>query len=74
MQGNIAKFEITYPNVMDNEFVYWKALRNQYWPTVYLIGKKGFIRARHIGETHGGTPEARSVEAFIERLLAEEVG
>ena len=46
-------------------------LGNRYWPTFYLIDKKGFLRAAFIGETHSGTPRANRIESTIERLLAE---
>lgn len=51
---------------MDNDFVNWKAYGNRYWPTKYLIGKKGVIRFFTIGE---GNHER--TEAMILKLLAE---
>jgi len=40
--------------------------RTQYWPTLYLIDKRGRLRYTHIGE--GAYPET---EAAIQALLAE---
>ena len=40
--------------------------RNRYWPTVYLIDKRGRLRYIHIGE--GAYPET---ELAIQTLLAE---
>ncbi len=62
----IARQGITYPVVMDNEFKIWNAFQNVYWPTLYLIDKKGNIRYRHIGEG-----EYDTTERMIAQLLAE---
>jgi thiol-disulfide isomerase/thioredoxin len=64
----VAKLGIRYPVVLDNEFKIWHAYRNVYWPTLYLIDKKGLIRYTHIGE--GAYEET---ERIIEQLLAEPV-
>ncbi len=62
----VAKLGIRYPVVMDNDFRIWKAYRNVYWPTLYLINKKGLIRYTHVGE--GAYEET---ERMIKQLLAE---
>lgn len=62
----LARRGIAYPVVMDNDSVNWKAYGNRYWPTKYLIDKKGVIRFFSIGE--GGHERT---EAMILRLLAE---
>jgi thiol-disulfide isomerase/thioredoxin len=64
----VAKLGIRYPVVMDNEFRIWKAYRNVYWPTLYLVDKKGQIRYSHVGE--GAYEET---ERMIKQLLAEPV-
>ena len=51
---------------MDNDFTNWRAFMNRYWPTRYLIDKKGVIRLKVIGE---GRYE--QTENMIQRLLAE---
>ena len=63
--------DIFYPNLVDNDHRYWNTLGNRYWPTAYLVDRKGRIRYVHIGETHSGTDRARAVERRIEELLAE---
>ena len=65
------EFKLHHPVMMDNDFKYWKAMQNRYWPTYYLVDKKGNIRASYIGETHKGDANARSIEQEITRLLAE---
>ena len=62
----VKKLGVEYPVCLDNDFANWKAYRNRYWPTRYLVDKKGVIRSFRIGEgDHAAT------EAMIERLLAE---
>ncbi len=62
----IAKLGLRYAVVMDNDFRIWRAYNNVYWPTIYLVDKKGIIRYKHIGE--GAYEET---ERMIQQLLAE---
>lgn len=62
----IERFEIAYPVAQDNEGKTWRAYHNRYWPTLYLIDKRGHIRYRYIGE--GASQET---EAAIQALLSE---
>ena len=57
--------------MMDNDFAYWRALNNRFWPAFYLIDKAGQLRAYFIGETHSGDRQAKAIEAWVETLLAE---
>lgn len=63
----MRKLEVTYPVAQDNDGRTWSAYNNRYWPTLYLIDKRGDIRYKHIGE---GRYE--ETEAAIKALLAEE--
>ena len=65
------EFKLPHPVMIDNDFSYWRAMRNRYWPTYYLIDKQGSIRAKFIGETHAGTERANAIQQAIETLLAE---
>ena len=69
--GKIKEFNLTHPVMMDNDFKYWKALNNRYWPAFYLVDKLGNVRASYIGETHKGDANARQIEQMITQLLAE---
>lgn len=61
--------QVTYPVAIDNDGLTWRAYRQRYWPTTYLIDKQGHIRYQHFGEfTRGSDAEAVLV---IETLLAE---
>lgn len=66
VQEAIKRFGITYPVAQDNRYSTWDAYRNQYWPAVYLIDKKGRIVYSHFGEG-----KYAETEATIRRLLAE---
>lgn len=69
--AKIEEFSLPHPVMMDNNFTYWKALKNRFWPTFYLVDKQGQIRASFIGETHKGDANARQIEAAVKQLLEE---
>ena len=62
----VSDLDIPYAVAQDNDRKTWKAYKNRYWPTLYLIDKRGHIRYVHIGE--GRYAET---EAAIQSLLAE---
>lgn len=62
----IERLDVPYPVAQDNNGDTWRAYNNHYWPTLYLIDKRGQIRYMHIGE--GAYQET---EAAIQTLLAE---
>lgn len=62
----IERLDVPYAVAQDNDGATWRAYRNRFWPTLYLIDKQGRIRYKHIGE--GGYNET---EAAIQALLAE---
>jgi len=66
LQDAVADNGIEYAVTQDNDGATWQAYKNHYWPTLYLIDKRGHIRYVHIGE--GGYQET---EAAIQSLLAE---
>jgi hypothetical protein len=66
LQAAVAEHGIEYAVAQDNDGATWKAYKNRYWPTLYLIDKKGHLRYVHIGEgRYAETEEA------IQSLLAE---
>ena len=67
----IEEFELHHPVMMDNDFAYWRARRNKYWPSYYIVDKKGKIRDAFIGETHVGDRRAKKIEKLIAKLLKE---
>jgi thiol-disulfide isomerase/thioredoxin len=69
--AKVKEFELHHPVMIDNDFAYWKALGNRFWPAFYLVDKEGRIRYRFVGETHAGDDQARRIERAIRKLLAE---
>lgn len=66
----VAEQRITNPVMVDGDYSYWNAMKNQYWPAFYVIDKSGRIAARAIGEMHVGQARAAELERAIEEQLA----
>ena len=67
--AKMQEFKITHPVMMDNDFGYWKALGNRYWPTFYIVDRQGNIQGIFIGETHADSARATQMESLIMQLL-----
>jgi hypothetical protein len=67
LQAAVAENGIKYAVAQDNDGATWKAYKNRYWPSLYLIDKNGHLRYTHIGEG-----EYKTTEAAIQALLAEQ--
>ena len=65
VKNAVAEEGIEYPVAIDNSFGIWRAYGNQYWPTMYLVDREGWIRYVHIGE--GRYDETR--QAIVDLLL-----
>ncbi len=74
VRAKAREFGLTHPIMLDNDFRYWKALNNRYWPAYYLIDREGRIQARFVGETHKDSAQAREIEGVLEALLARPAG
>jgi cytochrome c biogenesis protein CcdA/thiol-disulfide isomerase/thioredoxin len=57
---------IRYPVALDNNYVLWNALKNNYWPAHYFVDAQGRVRYHHHGEG-----EYDLSEKVIRQLLAE---
>jgi thiol-disulfide isomerase/thioredoxin len=64
-EANGLKFAIA----VDNDKQNWKNWGNRYWPSVYLVDKRGQVRYRWEGEL--GTHGERLMRQRIDQLLAE---
>ena len=69
VERQIKELGIQYAVVTDNDYKTWNAYRQEYWPTLYLIDKKGTVRYVHIGEGN-----YHETEQKIKSLLAESSG
>jgi thiol-disulfide isomerase/thioredoxin len=67
----VARLDVPYPVAIDNDFTTWRAFNNRYWPTLYLVDKRGVIRLDHIGELHQDTGGWQEMTAMIDTLLKE---
>lgn len=68
LKGAVRDLGIEYVVAQDNEGRTWRAYENRYWPTKYLIDKRGHIRLVHIGEGR-----YQEMETAIQQLLAENI-
>ena len=66
LKDAVARNGIEYAVAQDNKGDTWRAYKNHYWPTLYLIDKQGHIRYVHIGEG-----KYKETEANIQALLNE---
>lgn len=66
----VGEQRITNPVMVDGDYSYWNAMKNQYWPAFYVIDKRGRIAAQAIGEMHVGQARAAELEQAIEAQLA----
>lgn len=66
LKAAIQRLDVRYPVAQDNGGQTWNAYHTQYWPTLYLIDKRGHLRYEQIGEgAYAATEDA------IKALLAE---
>ena len=63
------KYGDDWPIMMDNDYAFWNALGNRYWPSFYLVDQQGNIVDRAIGEMHEGEYNAQGFEKMIVNLL-----
>ena len=63
---------VTHPVLLDNKGENWNRWRQQYWPTVYLIDRRGRIRYVWEGELEsGGANGEVKMARLVETLLRE---
>ncbi len=62
----VKRLDVRYPVAQDNDGQTWRAYDTHYWPTIYLIDKRGRLRYQTIGE--GAYAQT---EGAIKALLAE---
>jgi len=65
------QFNLNHPIMLDNNFIYWKAMHNRYWPAYYLIDANGLVRYKFFGETHKNSQNDTRISSAIESLINE---
>ncbi|MEP7364820.1 MAG: redoxin domain-containing protein [Acidobacteriota bacterium] len=72
VRAKVKEFGIEHAVLLDNGYANWRRWNQQFWPCVYLVDRKGRIRARWDGEMNYGSLRGEErMNAEIERLLAE---
>lgn len=66
LKDAIQRLNVPYPVAQDNDGITWNAYRARYWPSLFLIDKRGHLRYTYIGE--GSYTETEQV---IQDLLQE---
>ena len=68
------RYRLDHPIMMDNDFAFWKALQNRYWPSFYLVNPQGEIVLYSLGEMHLGERNATQFENAIQKMLDASAG
>jgi thiol-disulfide isomerase/thioredoxin len=66
LKDAIQRLNVSWAVAQDNDGITWRAYRQRFWPTLYLIDKQGHIRYQRIGEG-----AYQQTEAAIQALLGE---
>ena len=64
----VAKFGLTFPIVLDNDYATWNAYQNEYWPHKYLIDIHGNVVYDKVGEGGDDVVEAEIVKLLNDRM------
>lgn len=67
----VEQLGLKIPVLLDNQFHYWRALENRYWPSFYLVDRNGMLSERFVGETQIGDDGDKLIRSAIEPLLAQ---
>jgi thiol-disulfide isomerase/thioredoxin len=57
---------VDYPIAIDSDFALWRALKNEYWPALYIVDAQGRVRHHQFGEG-----DYEQSERIIQQLLVE---
>ncbi len=72
VEKKLKELEITHPVLLDPDGINWKRWGQQWWPTVYLVDRRGFVRYRWEGELeYQGADGTAKMSRRIEELLRE---
>ncbi|HET9950893.1 MAG TPA: redoxin domain-containing protein [Candidatus Eisenbacteria bacterium] len=68
--GAVAKNGIRFPVALDSDRKAFDAFKNRDWPILYLLDRKGVVRATHVGELQVGTRAWNNFRAAVDSVLA----
>ena len=72
MREKAKENKLAFATAVDNHGKTWQAWSNRYWPSTYLLDKKGDVRYRWDGELNwNGIKGEEVMRKKIEELLAE---
>ena len=67
-----AKHGLKFPIAVDNDGANWRAWNNRYWPTVYVVDRRGRVRYGWEGElNYRGEAGEETVRKPVDALLLE---
>ena len=73
VRAKVAEYKIAYPVAIDGASKNWNAWATRWWPSVYLVDKRGYIRYWWAGELNWQGTEGEAVmRKRIAELLAED--
>ena len=72
IKAQASKHGLKFPIAVDNDAANWKAWNNRYWPTVYVVDKRGRVRYGWEGElNYKGAKGEETVRKLVDKLLLE---
>ncbi len=72
IKAQAAKHRLKFPIAVDNDRSNWNAWNNRYWPTVYVVDRRGRIQYGWEGElSYQGASGEETIRKLIDSLLLE---
>lgn len=72
VERKLKELRITYPVLLDPQATNWARWKQAWWPTVYLVDKKGRVRYGWEGELDWKQAGGEAIlSQLVEELLAE---
>jgi thiol-disulfide isomerase/thioredoxin len=72
IKAQASKNGLKFPTAVDNDASNWKAWNNRYWPTVYVVDRRGVVRYGWEGElNYRGARGEETIRKLVDSLLLE---
>jgi thiol-disulfide isomerase/thioredoxin len=72
LKDAIKRLDVPYAVAQDNDGATWQAYRTRYWPSLFVIDKRGHLRYTHIGEGAYGETERAIRDLLKETYQGED--